>query len=298
MTKAKHQYRGRFAPSPSGKLHFGSLVAAMGSYLQAKSQQGQWLVRIEDIDQTRTIPGSADLILSTLDKLGFEWDKEVLYQSNRTEHYQYYLQQLKEKGLIYACDCSRSKLRLETSSPVYSGHCRKKTISASSPRALRCLTTTETVIFNDKIQGTYSVDIERECGDFIVKRRDGFFAYQLAVVVDDAEQGISEVIRGADLLSSTPQQIYLQQQLGFTTSAYGHLPIAMYDNGRKLSKSHQDLSLEQQSTVEIMTKALTFLNQSPPQDLALAPLHEFWQWALQHWDIDSIKASQQASFNI
>lgn len=297
MIEVKKTYKGRFAPSPSGKLHFGSLVAAMGSYLQAKSQQGLWLVRIEDIDQTRTVSHSADHILSTLDSFGFEWDEEVIYQSPRTELYQDYLQKLKERDLIYACDCSRNKLRLDKSGGVYPGHCREKTIIAP-PHALRCLTTAESILFDDLIQGAYSVNLELECGDFIVKRRDNFFAYQLAVVVDDAEQGITDVIRGADLLSSTPQQIYLQQHLGLNTPDYGHLPIVMHDNGRKLSKSHQDLSLERQNDIEIMTKALIFLNQSPPKYLSLASHKEFWQWAIQNWDISRIKPTQQISFNI
>ena len=298
MTQAKRPYKGRFAPSPSGELHFGSLVAAMGSYLQAQSQQGQWLVRIEDVDQSRTVPHSADNILSTLERFGFEWDEAVIYQSQRTEQYHFYLQKLIDKKLAYACDCSRNKLRQNNTTGIYPGYCRQKSIPATSAHALRCLTTPESIKFDDQIQGHYSVNLENECGDFIVKRRDGFFAYQLAVVIDDAEQGTTDIIRGTDLLSSTPQQIYLQQQLGFTTPDYGHLPVVMHDNGKKLSKSHQNLPLDCQQPVEILSKALLFLNQSPPKSLAQSSLNDFWQWAIQNWDINRIQATQEIRFNL
>lgn len=298
MTKPLKPYKGRFAPSPSGELHFGSLVAAVGSYLQAKSNNGQWLIRIEDIDETRTVPHSASSILSTLDLFGFEWDEEIIHQSHRIERYEYYLKKLLDDGLIYACDCSRNKLKQENTGGVYPGYCRQKSGLSSKPHALRCLTTAQQISFNDQIQGLQTIDLEKECGDFIVKRRDGFFAYQLAVVVDDAEQGITEIVRGTDLLSATAQQVYLQQQLGFNQTQYAHLPIVMHKNGNKLSKSHQDLPLEKQRPVEIMTKALIFLNQSPPEDLSTASLKDFWAWSIQNWDIDRVPANSQSHFDI
>lgn len=294
-----NNYRGRFAPSPTGELHFGSLVAAVGSYLQAKSQQGQWLVRIEDVDQTRTVANSARQILQTLEKLGFEWDESVIYQSHRTEIYHSYLQQLENKHLVYPCDCSRNKLKQEISNKgIYPGYCREKNSTMTPPYALRCKTGTETVTIHDQIQSQQSVSLQKDCGDFIIKRRDQFIAYHLAVVVDDAEQGITDIIRGADLLSSTPQQIYLQQKLELATPNYGHLPVAMHHNGRKLSKSHQDLALNTSQPSEVLTQAMVFLGQSPPEYLSQSTLLDFWDWAIQNWDLSQVKSSQEITFNL
>lgn len=294
--KKSSSYRGRFAPSPTGELHFGSLIAALGSYLQAKSQQGQWLIRIEDIDETRTVPQSDSHILSTLDNFGFEWDQTVIYQSQRKELYQHYLQQLTAKQLVYACDCSRAKLKKKLiNSPrsgVYPGICRNKKLKPGKETALRCLAQTQKIEFNDQVQGTYSVDLAEDCGDFIIKRRDGFFAYQLVVAIDDAEQGITDIVRGADLLSATPQQIYLQQQLDLPHPSYAHLPVAMHSNGQKLSKSHQDLPIHEHSAVEILCTALEFLNQSPIDELYSSSLDDFWIWAIENWNLQRVPQTQ------
>lgn len=290
-------YRGRFAPSPTGELHFGSLIAAVASYLQARANNGEWLVRIEDIDETRTVPQSDQHILQALDSFGFEWDGEVIYQSHRKKLYQDYLDQLITKDLIFACDCTRSQLRQKTEQPgnpnVYPGICRQKSLSTRQPHALRCRTEQKDISFHDQIQGEYVVNLEKDCGDFIVKRRDGFFAYQLVVVIDDAEQGMTDIVRGADLLSATPQQIYLQQLFSMPATCYAHLPIAMHDNGNKLSKSHQDLAVRHQSPAEILCSALAFLNQQPPADLLKCSLEEIWGWASQHWDMSKVEAKHE-----
>ncbi|MDH5423987.1 MAG: tRNA glutamyl-Q(34) synthetase GluQRS [Gammaproteobacteria bacterium] len=299
MNLTNNEYRGRFAPSPSGQLHFGSLVAAISSYLQAKSQQGQWLLRIEDVDQTREVAGSASHILSTLDKLGFEWDGSIIYQSQQTARYAEYLQTLIDKDLIYACDCSRSKLKQNSSAAaIYPGNCRLKKHPLTSPHALRCRVSTESLFIKDQIQPAFSVNLQDDCGDFIIKRRDQFFAYQLAVVVDDHEQCITDIIRGADLLSSTPQQIYLQKQLGFSQPSYGHIPVAMHQTGLKLSKSHQDLALGHYNPLAVMQQALVFLNQSPPAELAHVSLSEFWQWAINNWHLSDIPRLAEKAFTL
>jgi len=302
MKQPSPLYKGRFAPSPTGELHFGSLVAAVGSYLQAKSQDGHWLVRIEDVDQTRTVPLSDQHILKTLEDFGFEWDGEVVYQSQRTKLYESYLEQLSAKNLIYPCDCSRSKLKQNQGngliSKAYPGYCRRKAGIVTSPNALRCITNTETISFQDMIQGQYTTQINKECGDFIVKRRDGFIAYHLAVAVDDAEQGITEIIRGADLLTSTPQHLYLQQLLGLSQPVYAHLPIVMHDDGRKLSKSHQDLPIHKRPTVEILCSALSFLNQPIPDNRQNLTLDAFWKWAIYNWDIRLVNKSRELGFNL
>jgi len=302
MNKSTPAYKGRFAPSPTGDLHFGSLIAAVGSYLEAKSKNGQWLVRIEDVDQTRTIPQSDKKILSTLEHFGFEWDGEVVYQSQRTALYEAYLDQLSSNQLTYPCDCSRSKLKQtednDTLPGVYPRYCRKRDKPVTTPYAIRCLTNPGKISFYDQIQGLFSVNLEKECGDFIIKRRDGFIAYHLAVVADDAEQGITDIVRGADLLSSTPQHLYLQQQLGLAQPSYSHLPVAMHDNGQKLSKSHQDLAIQYCSPVKLISSALEFLNQSPPQSLHNATLDEFWHWAVLNWDLNKVTKSREIRFNL
>jgi len=221
-------YRGRFAPSPTGTLHFGSLVAAMGSYLDARAQGGEWLVRMEDLDQTRTLPGAADAILRTLDALGFEWDGAVAYQSRRTQAYAQALERLRQAGLVYPCGCSRKQIqrsaRLGPEGPIYPGNCRRGLAAGVAARSLRLRVPDQTCAFEDRIQGRIEQNLARQVGDFVVQRADGFHAYQLAVVVDDGWQGINRVVRGADLLLSTPRQIYLQRLLGLDRPDYAHLP--------------------------------------------------------------------------
>lgn len=284
-------YRGRFAPSPSGPLHFGSLIAATASYLQARSQQGEWFLRIDDIDENRTVKGADQHIIQTLEQFAFEWQGEIIYQSHCKTDYQDALQQLIQQHLIYSCDCSRQKIRQQTQQGaygyIYNGHCRhKKTISAE--HALRLRTENKAITFDDAILGHQQQNLETEVGDFIVRRRDQLFAYQLAIVVDDEKQGITDIIRGADLLDSSARQIYLQQQLAYTTPRYAHLPLATSPQGGKLSKLTAAPAINPQDAVSELFKALLFLGQQPPKEALQSDINSLWQWAIQHWSLQKI----------
>ena len=241
---------GRFAPSPTGPLHFGSLVAALGSYLFARSSGGRWLLRMDDLDQPRVVPGATDDILHTLEQLGFEWDGEPLWQSRRDEAYQQALAQLDSLGVIYPCGCSRAEIALVATAPhpgsdevVYPGICRNGLAPGREPRSLRIRVADAEIGFEDGILGHHQQNLKEVCGDFIVKRADGPFAYHLATVVDDAESGVNQVVRGADLLFSTPRQIFLQRLLGFEQPSYFHLPLVTAAGGGKLSKRDCAVSL-------------------------------------------------------
>jgi len=284
-------YRGRFAPSPSGPLHFGSLVAAMGSYLDARKRQGKWLIRIEDIDPPRELAGASDSILRTLESLGFEWDESVLYQSTRLDAYGEAMNELRQKNILYPCFCSRSEIQAlgvaGAEGVIYPGTCRTRLVSRSNSgekqHAIRLITHEQPVIFTDEIRGTISQNIAREIGDFILKRADGLFAYQLAVVVDDAYQDITDVVRGADLLTSTPRQIYLQHLLDFPTPNYKHLPLVTGKNGKKLSKRLGSDPINMTDSVAVLISALSFLNQPLPPEHP-ANIAEFWRWAIAQWN--------------
>ena len=267
-------YTGRFAPSPTGPLHLGSLIAAAASWLDARAAGGRWLVRIEDLDRPRCVPGAADAILRALDRLGLRWDGEVLYQSRRREHYRAALARLAPH--TYWCGCTRreiadSSLGLAADGAhIYPGTCRAGT---THQRALRIRTTREPIAFVDRLQGRCEQVLERDTGDFVLYRADGRFAYQLAVVIDDAAQGVSDVVRGADLLDSTPRQIYLQRLLGLPTPRYLHVPVALDAAGAKLSKHSAAAPIE--ADPRALRRALAFLGQ--PQ---AATLEE----ALRAWD--------------
>ncbi|WP_256744550.1 tRNA glutamyl-Q(34) synthetase GluQRS, partial [Cronobacter sakazakii] len=226
-------YIGRFAPSPSGELHFGSLIAALGSYLQARALQGQWLVRIEDIDPPREVPGAADAILRQLDHYGLHWDGEVLYQSQRHEAYREALAYLREHGLSYYCTCPRS--RIQQLGGIYDGHCRALRYGPENA-AVRLVQTHPVMAFTDKLRGNITADPALAREDFMIHRRDGLFAYNLAVVVDDHFQGVTEIVRGADLIEPTVRQISLYQQFGWQAPDYVHLPLVVNLDGNKLSK--------------------------------------------------------------
>ena len=284
------RYRGRFAPSPTGNPHLGTLVAAVASYLQARVNNGEWLLRIEDVDTTRRVAGADDAILRTLDKFGFEWDAEVIWQSKRSAVYQQMLELLDTVGLIFPCTCSRRLLAqtdAETSG-IYPGTCRSQKLPFAHEHAVRICVPDITISFDDAIIGEYQQSLQTECGDFVIKRRDGLFAYQLAVVVDDALQEITEIVRGADLLDSTPRQIFLQQCLNFSRPDYIHVPLMLDHNGRKLSKSEGAAELNPDRPVKSIYVALCHLGQQPPEDLMHAGIIDVWQWALENWNTSKI----------
>lgn len=285
-------YVGRFAPSPTGPLHFGSLVAAVGSYLRARSLGGLWLLRMEDLDPPREQPGAAESIIRTLEAHGMGWDGEVLYQSRRHERYHEVLEGLLRDGLAYRCDCSRKEqaqrgAALALPPGVYSGHCRARHVGAHERHAVRLLAEGQ-VDFEDQLQGPIAQLLEQEVGDFVLRRADGLYAYQLAVVVDDAEQAVSEVVRGSDLLDSTARQILLQRHLDLPQPAYLHLPVALNPQGQKLSKQSYAPAVEDSRPLPTLIQVLAFLGQRPPAELSDASLDEFWQWAIAHWSLDAL----------
>jgi glutamyl-Q tRNA(Asp) synthetase len=294
MTSVSPRYRGRFAPSPTGPLHFGSLIAAVGSFLDARQCGGQWLVRVEDIDPPRAVAGAADNILRTLEAFGLHWDGEVLRQSLRGEAYREALHALERLGMLYPCNCSRRELAdaadVLSSGLVYPGYCRLGMRRGRKEFALRLRTDDHAIEFHDRLQGHYLQCLESEVGDFVLRRADGLFAYQLAVVVDDGEQGISDVVRGADILDSTPRQIYLQRLLGLPTPSYLHLPVAVNRAGEKLSKQILAPAVNPGAAVPTLVKVLTALGQDPPRALLDSDLAALWEWAVAHWQVEKIPA--------
>jgi len=271
-------YVGRFAPSPTGPLHMGSLIAALASWLDARAAGGRWLLRIEDLDRPRCAPGAVEAILGTLQRLGLYWDGEIVHQSSRQSFYQRALERLRPD--TYWCSCSRreiadSSLGLATDgAPIYPGTCRHGT--KGDRRALRLRTNAETIIFEDRVQGRQEQVLERAVGDFVLYRADGLFAYQLAVVVDDADQGVTDVVRGADLLDSTPRQIYLQRLLGLPTPRYLHVPVAVDAGGEKLSKQTGAQAVD--ASMATLRNALRFLGQ--PEAASLGEAVRNWTPAL------------------
>jgi glutamyl-Q tRNA(Asp) synthetase len=280
------RYRGRFAPSPSGPLHFGSLVAAMASWCDARSSSGDWLLRIEDVDQTRSRSGASDAILATLEAYGFEWNGPVVRQSERSGLYAAALEDLIRRRMAFACACTRRELELAapgtSGERVYPGTCRQGVPAGREGRAWRVAVGDEMVCFHDRLQGMQEQQLGRDVGDFVLKRADGLFAYQLAVVVDDALQGITHVVRGADLLLSTPRQIWLQRQLGYATPSYLHHPIALDARRRKLSKQAGAKALSPHPLAQLR-EAWTFLDQPEPPSPP-ASVGEFWRWAHVAWN--------------
>ncbi len=269
---------GRFAPSPTGSLHFGSLVAAVGSYLEAVCSGGKWFLRIEDIDPPREVAGSSARIIEELQRFGMFADGPVLYQSSRTRAYQDTIDQLLASNRAYRCACSRKDL---PASGVYPGTCRNGIPAGKQPRAIRFRLDSGIYGFDDLLQGHISESPASSCGDFVIKRADGLFAYQLAVVVDDDFQKVTQVVRGADLLDSTCRQIALQKALGMEQPDYLHLPVAVSADGKKLSKRTQTDPVGHQDPAYALRQALYFLGQQAPAGLSLDSL---WAWALKHWD--------------
>ena len=252
------------------------------------------MLRIEDVDLPRVAPGAADAIRRVLERCGLFWDGPVLYQSRRTEYYQAALDRLSRAGLAYPCTCTRRELiacaRARDGSPIYPGHCRDGVSRPDRPRAIRLRTTDALLTFRDIVQGDHRQHLERETGDFVIRRADGLFAYQLAVVVDDADQGITEVVRGSDLFDSTPRQMYLQRLLGLPTPQYAHLPVAVDARGDKLSKQTGAPPLDERNPGPALWAALRFLGQQPPPALAVAPAIEIVSWALAHWRLERVPA--------
>lgn len=268
-TRPDAPYRGRFAPSPTGPLHFGSLIAATGSYLEARCRAGAWLLRMEDVDVPRCRPGADQQILHFLERFGFEWDGPVLYQTTRTEAYRIALAQLRDQGDVFGCACTRKELA-ETpvaidGAPLYPGNCRQGLPPGREARAWRLRVPDLDIAFMDAVQGPCRQNLAREAGDFVLLRADGLFAYQLAVVVDDGAQGITHVVRGADLLDSTARQIYLQDRLGLPQPRYAHLPVAVNEDGEKLSKQTLAAPVDAAHPGPALVSALIFLGQQPPR---------------------------------
>ncbi len=290
MSVADSDYIGRFAPTPSGPLHFGSIITALASYLDARANQGQWLVRIDDLDSPRTQKGADSSILHTLEKLGMHWDGDTLYQSQRTEAYEAALCDLHDIGLTYPCVCSREKTR----GKPYPGTCRNQAIATDRQHALRIRVDEGERQLSDQIQHTYCQNLKLEVGDFIIRRADGIMAYHLAVVVDDAYQKISHIIRGADLLESSPRQNYLQHILHLPVPVYAHLPLATYANGDKISKQEQaDYVLLTNEAGHVLYACLTFLGQAPDTQLRDARVEDIICWGIANWKLNKVPQQRQ-----
>lgn len=283
-----HQPCGRFAPSPTGPLHLGSLLAAVGSFLAARAAGGRWLVRVEDIDPPRVVAGAADAILHSLEAHGLRWDGEVLWQSQRADAYHAALEHLRRVGLVYPCACTRRELaavaRAGVDGPVYPGTCRAGLPPGRSARAWRLRVADGRIDFRDAIQGAQTQHLATAVGDFVVQRADGLIAYQLAVVVDDAFQGVTQVVRGIDLLTSTARQIYLQQCLDLPRPDYAHLPLLVDAHGAKLGKQTGARALDPAHASDNLRRVLTILRLSPPAELHGAPPDTLLQWAVTRWN--------------
>jgi glutamyl-Q tRNA(Asp) synthetase len=280
-------YSGRFAPSPTGLLHFGSLIAALASYADARSHKGRWLLRIEDLDPPREHPRAADSFPRVLEHYGFAWDGPILRQSTRDAAYCAALELLRENKKVFPCACTRAQLEQApvgaAGEPVYPGTCRSGLPPGRRARSWRLLVGADPVMFVDRVQGPQSQDLARDVGDFVVRRADGLWAYQLAVVVDDRDQGITDVVRGADLLTSTARQIWLQRQLNAPVPRYAHVPVAVNSVGEKLSKQTLAPPLPLDQPLAVLCAAWRFLNQVTP-DAEFTRVEEFWQWAVPRWD--------------
>jgi len=280
------RYVGRFAPSPTGPLHFGSLVAAVASYLQARVNDGLWLLRIEDIDPPREQPGASKAIINSLERYGFEWDGDIIFQSGSGAAHEAALASLIDRNLAYRCQCSRRDLMDAPRGAlgvIYPGSCRNG--CDADDAAIRLLTNDSEIAFDDLLQGRIAQHLESESGDFIIRRRDGLIAYHLAVVVDDEMQAVTEIVRGIDLMDSTPRQIWLQQLLGYRTPAYAHIPVVTHADGDKLSKLTGAPGLSLHEVERTLVEALGALQQQPPSDLAQSTREEIWSWAVNNWEL-------------
>ncbi len=270
-------------------MHFGSLVAAVASYLDARSNSGRWLLRIEDIDPPREQEGAAARIIEALQHYGFEWDGDVIYQSRNTDAHRSAVDSLVERGLAYRCRCSRRDLADEPRGPlgtIYPGNCRSGCEDGEA--AIRVVTNDETIQFRDALQGEFSQRLESQSGDFVIRRRDGLIAYQLAVVVDDHLQGITHIVRGIDIIDSTPRQLWLQTLLAYQAPRYKHIPVITHRNGDKLSKLTGAEAISLDAVAATLIAALSMLGQKPPASLARNPVSIIWKWAIENWKIDQL----------
>lgn len=289
LSRDDRNYVGRFAPSPTGPLHFGSLVAAAASYLRALTHDGRWLLRIEDIDPPREQQGSTKLIIDALDAYGFEWHGDIIYQSANAQQHRTALQALLDSGMAYPCSCSRRDLAAAPSGPlgtIYPGHCRNG--CAPGDTAIRVRTNNTPIVVHDALQGLLQQRLQSESGDFVIERRDKLIAYHLAVVVDDHLQGVTEVVRGVDLLDSTPRQIWLQQLLGYQTPDYLHIPVITHDNGDKLSKLTGAAAIQCNDVCRTLLSALQVLGLDPPHHLRQNCVQDIWQWAAENWSVGKL----------
>jgi glutamyl-Q tRNA(Asp) synthetase len=278
-------YIGRFAPTPSGYLHFGSLIAALASYLDARAAGGRWLLRMEDLDPPREMPGAQDAILQALEAYGFEWDGQMMRQSERLDIYNEVIDRLWRDGHAYACDCSRKQL--QPFAGLYPGFCRDAGRDMANA-ATRLRVPDRDYAFTDRVQGEYRQHLGRDVGDFIIRRRDGLIAYQLAVVLDDAWQGVTDVVRGADLLDSTPRQLYLQDLLDLPRPRYLHVPLIIQPDGHKLGKRYRSPPLQPEQATPLLLRALRALGQHTACELHDALPGEVLRWAIPHWDAGRI----------
>lgn len=281
MNTLTSSYIGRFAPTPSGHLHFGSLVAALASYLDARAVGGRWLVRMEDLDPPREEPGAQAAILKALESYGFEWDGEMVRQSDRHAAYAEVLNRLFNQGLAYACTCSRKQL--EPYHGIYPGLCRNAG-HGQEDAAIRLRVPELEYRFTDRVQGEFRQHLGRNVGDFVIRRRDGLYAYQLAVVLDDAWQGVTDIVRGADLLDSTPRQLYLQELLGLPQPRYLHVPLITQPDGHKLGKSYRSPPLAADQATPLLLRALRALGQKTDSEMVHASPREVLTWGIEHWD--------------
>jgi len=289
MNTDSTRYIGRFAPSPTGPLHLGSMLTALASYLDAKSNDGRWLVRIDDLDPPRTVQGADQQILNALEKFHLEWDGEVAYQSQRHSYYEKYLRQSIYLNLAYPCNCTRQQIL--SAGGIYPGTCLKTPPPNDKPYATRAKSPQPSIIFNDRCQGLVEQNINSEIGDFVIKRKDGLFAYHLACAVDDHLQGVTHIVRGLDLMDSTPRQIHLQNIFNFETPKYLHLPIITNDKDQKLSKQTHAPDISQMPTNETTYKLLSALGLRPPKSTK-HNLTSMLAWGTEHWAIDAIPNKQ------
>ncbi len=290
ITNNGENYRGRFAPSPSGLLHFGSLIAALASFLDAKHHHGKWLVRIEDIDPPREQKGASSAILTTLESYGLHWDEQVLYQSNQSRLYQEVLVDLQQKKLSYCCQCTRAQIK--AIGGIYQGHCKKLNLTNEN-NAIRLVNQHGLFHVEDLFQGLVNCDKTLASEDFIIHRKDGLFAYQLAVVVDDIEQNISHIIRGCDLLEPTARQLTFFKTLKKQAPQYGHVPLAVTSDGFKLSKQNKAPAIDNNNPNKSLIAALAFLGQEPIADLSMASVEEIINWATLNWQRTKVPKQKQ-----